>query len=106
MDVGRNFDPIDPGEVDLFGMDFVKDLADNETIVSSTWECRVADGSAVADALASSRIIGDPVVQGTATFQTVSNCVAGVTYVLLATVVTSIGLTKSLWAHVECRPIK
>jgi hypothetical protein len=102
MYVGRDFDPIDPGEEENFEFDFSKEMAEADTIVSAEWEAEVAETSVGEDAQASTRIMGSAVVSGKKVVQLVGTCVGGVTYMLKANIVTSSGEKKSLWSHTEC----
>lgn len=102
MYVGREFLPSDPGESEDYTFDFVKDLADGETIVGATWSCKVAEDSEGEDADAADHVALPASYDGTRTTQHVSGLVAGVKYVLQAVVETSAGNTVSLWSHVEC----
>lgn len=103
MYVGKDFFPSDVGESEDYSFDFVKDLAADETIVSSTWSCTVAEDSEGTDADASDHVSVPATFDGTITTQHVSGLVAGVKYVLQAVVETSAGNTVSLWSHVLCR---
>jgi hypothetical protein len=103
MYVGREFSPADSVESEDYTFDFVKDLADGETIVSASWTCSVADDSEGADENAADHVAAPPpTYDGTRTTQHVSGLVAGVKYVLQAVVQTSAGNTVSLWSHVTC----
>jgi len=100
MYVGRDFDPSDVGESEVYSFDFVKDLATGETIASSEWFCAVAEDSDADDAAAQDHVALDASNAGTVTSQRITGLVDGVKYVLQAKVVTSLGNTKSLWSHV------
>lgn len=102
MYVGREFSPSDEGESENYTFDFVKDLAESETIVGSTWYCTVADDSEGADEDAADHVSLPATYSGTQTTQHVSGLVAGVKYVLQAVVETSAGNTVSLWSYVKC----
>jgi hypothetical protein len=94
-----DFDPIDPGESEILGFDFADVLATGETPSSTSWAIQTSVGT---DSSASSRLIGSASVVGTISQQRVGNCLAGVKYTLVASVVTSAGNTLSLWSHLAC----
>ena len=72
----------------------------NEVIVGSTWSVAVSQGS---DASPSSHLIGGPFLSSpTITSQQIGGLVSGVTYIVMATVVTSAGNTLELWSHIPC----
>ena len=100
MNVGRDFDVSDPGEVEAYGFDFVNDLVPGDTISGVTWSCTVSEG---VDPNASARLLGQPwLLSPTVTAQVVQGGVAGVSYVLQAVVRTGYGYTVSLWANARC----
>jgi hypothetical protein len=104
MYAGRDFDPSDPGESEIYTLDFAKDMQSGDTIISAEWFCEVAQVSDGVDADAGpDYVIGLPVSGGTRTSQRFEGFKAGVTYALQAKVVTQKGDTVSLWSHVECR---
>lgn len=103
MYVGRDFHEQDPGEQELLTFDFANDLDTEETVVSAVWTCEVMSSSPVADASASSRIIGSASVSGQTTTQKVGTLVAGARYLIKAVATTSLGNTVSLWSHIACR---
>ena len=102
MYCGRDFDPSDPGESEMYTFDFVKDMQKGDTIASVVWTCEVAEISEGTDEDAATRIDGLPTTSGTKTSQRVTNLTAGVTYALRAVVTTGFGDDVSLWGHVEC----
>lgn len=102
MYVGRDFSPADEGESENYSFDFVKDLAEGETIVGSTWYCTVAEDSEAPDEDAADHVAVPASYSGTLTTQHVSGLVAGVKYVLQAVVETSAGNTVSLWSYAPC----
>lgn len=99
MYVGRDFDPSDPGESEVYSLDFSRDLDANEALTAATWTCSVASGS---DPSASSRISGSASVSGKTTSQRVTGLQPGVRYRLQAVATTTFGNTVSLWSHVTC----
>jgi hypothetical protein len=101
MYVGRDFDPADAVESSLYTFDFVNEMQDGDTITAATWACAVAAASEGADASPATHVIGSAIFLGTETSQRVSGLLAGVIYVLSATVTTTKGDTLSLWSHVK-----
>jgi hypothetical protein len=92
------------------GLDFVNDLDDGEFLTSSTWFLTVIQG---VDATPSSHLSGTAslvtpagTTRITATQQRITGLLANVTYTAEAVVITSLGNTKSLWAHVRGEPIE
>ena len=75
MYVGRDFDPTDPGENEIFSFDFVNDLDSNESLQSATWTCAAVTGS---DPAAASRISGSASAAGTQTSQRIAGLLPGV----------------------------
>ena len=102
MYAGRDFDPSDNPESELYCFDFVNDLPSGATISAATWSCAVAAISEATDADAATRLQDSPINQGTKSFHRVKNLQPGVTYRLQAVVDTNQGDKISLWAHVEC----
>lgn len=97
MYVGQDFSVCDPSENELYALDFVNDLASGEFLVASTWSCTVSQGT---DPNPSARLSGSAHVFGTTiTTQRVLGGIAGVSYVLQATVTTTSGNTLVLWSH-------
>jgi len=103
MFVGKDWDPSDPGENELYTLDFVNDLAANEAMTSATWTCAAVTGS---DPSAASRISGPASVSGKTTSQRVTGLLAGVRYRLQAIATTTFGNTVSLYSHVTCQSPK
>jgi hypothetical protein len=99
--VGTDFDVATKGERQPYALDFVRDIADGDTLVSAIWTCEVVEGI---DPNASSCISGPASVSGTKTFQFVILLVPGVRYRLTATVITAVGSTVVLYSHVTCEP--
>jgi len=85
----------------------VNDLTSGETIssvVGGVWNISVAQGT---DTGATAHLIGaaavvipDGATSNIATTQRISGLLPGVVYIVQAVVATSLGNTKSLWAHV------
>lgn len=103
MYVGRDFDPSDTGENERYTLDFLNDIQQDDSIASVSWTCAVAAKSENPDPDAASCIMGTAVYEGKKTTQRVHGLKLGVTYVLTATVVTTLNDVVSLWSHVECR---
>ena len=104
MYVGRDFDPSDSGEAELYGFDFVKDVRPGDTLASAAWSCKVAAISENADPDdPAAYIIGTAGAAGTKTTQSIAGFKPGVTYMLQATATMNSGDIVSLWSHVECK---
>lgn len=99
MYIGRDFFDSDVGEDEVYTLNFARDIAHSETIVSATWSCVAVVGI---DATASAHLFGACSFSGNRTSQRIKGLLAGVKYRLMATVVTSLGNTVSLWSHVQC----
>lgn len=99
MYAGRDFDPADPGENEIYTFDFVNDLASNEALQSAVWTCAAVAG---VDANAASCVIGTASVLATKTSQRISGLLPGVRYLLQAKGVTNLGNTVSLYSHANC----
>lgn len=107
MYCGRDFSPAEAVESETYGFSFVNDITSGETISSvsgGAWNISVAQGT---DATASSHIIGAAAIvtptgatSAIATTQRISGLNASVLYIVQAVVVTNLGNTKSLWAHI------
>ncbi len=103
MYVGKDFDPADPSESEVYSFDFVRDLTEGESIASATWTIAVAADSAAADPAAATRLSGGPSNAGTITSQRVVGLLDGVKYVLSATVTSNLGNKATLFSHVTSR---
>jgi hypothetical protein len=99
MYVGRNFQTSDPGESELYGLDFANDLGPGETIIGVTWYCETARG---ADPSPASHLEGPSTIGGTVVSQRISGLLAGVNYRLRALVTTSAGNSIDLYSYVAC----
>lgn len=100
MYVGRDWDPLDVGEVDVFTLDFVKDLNTGETIASATVACVVVAGT---DATPESRLSGSASFSGTKVSQGIAGALGGVDYRLIGTVITSASRTLIRWSNFACQ---
>jgi len=105
MYAGRDFSPQEPEESEVLGLDFVNDLEHNEVLMSSLWQMSVAAG---VDVNPSAHLEGPSIVTqpfgsevNTATIQRVGGLKPGVTYIVRALVVTTLGNTRSLWSHIR-----
>ena len=99
MFVGRDFDPSDVGEDEVYSFNFVNDLNASESLATAVWTCTAVTG---VDASAATRVNGGATVSGQTTSQRITGLLPGVRYRLLATAVTLQSNTVSLWAHVTC----
>ena len=97
--LGRDFDPIVPGESEIFTIDFVNDLPEDDEINTVTFAIAVVTGT---DASASTRLIGSPTILDTTVLHRVGDCVANVVYRLTATVTTTHSNTLKLYSHINC----
>jgi len=108
MFCGRNFSPMEQVENETFGLNFVNDFTAGEvitSIVGGQWNISVTAGT---DSNATAHLVGgasiaipDGATSNIATIQRISGLLPDVTYVLQAVVVTNLGNTKSLFAHVQ-----
>lgn len=80
-------------------MDFVNDLPTGDSVSTVAFTMTVASGT---DASPSSRIDGLPGVSGTQVGTRVSGLLPNVTYILKATVTTTLGNTLILYSHIPC----
>jgi hypothetical protein len=110
----KNFDPIEPGETDVFSIEFTQDLLNGRTALTPVFQCTVVstDTGATPDATPSARLIGvanlsysvNPVDQSLRTFanQKFSGFVVGNTYAINATISTNDGCTVQRYSRVYC----
>jgi hypothetical protein len=110
MYVGRDFSPAEQAESLLYGLDFVNDLAEGESLTEATWELVVREG---VDPDPNSHLVDDPTLvipEGTdtqtATMQRIGGLLPDVTYTARAVVTTSAGNTLSLWSHIQGEPVE
>lgn len=104
MYVGRDFDPANPTETEIYSLDFVNELADLETLSSiSAVTLTVFQGT---DATPSSHLSGSASISGTTVSQRLATLTSGVTYTLAITVITSLSNTITLFSRVACRPVQ
>lgn len=93
-----DFDPIDPGETEVFGFDFSLALATDETASGTLWDITLASG---VDATPAVRLSGVATLTGAVTAQRIAGAQSGAVYRLRATIATSLGNTLSLWAYLR-----
>lgn len=105
MYLGRDFSPQEQQESEVFGLDFVNDLEQEEQLLSSGWTIAVVQGF---DPTPQVHLEGPSIVVvpfgsnlKTATVQRIGGLWPDVTYKLEATVVTNQGNTRSLWSKVR-----
>jgi hypothetical protein len=86
-------------------MDFINDLENGETLISSKWSMTVLQG---ADPSPNVHLEGPSIVvvpadgdARTATIQRIGGVFPDVTYIVEAVVITSLGNTRSLWSHIR-----
>jgi len=107
--VGQDFSPQETDESEVLGLDFVNDVDHNETLMSSQWLIQAIVGTdPTLDPNPSAHLQGtstEVVPYGgaakTMTIQRVGGLIPGVTYVVRAEVVTTLGNTRSLWSHIR-----
>jgi hypothetical protein len=95
---GFDFDPLDVNEVTILSFDFAKDLEIGETITTSAWSCTVATGT---DATPTARLIGASDVSTTIVSHQFGTLIASVTYLLQASITTSLSNHYVLWSHIQ-----
>lgn len=97
-----SYDPIRPGDEDVFAYDFVKELGDLGVISGAVWVCTLSPNTTKVDLVPGSRILSTPIWDDTKTSVMVGNMLDGVTYTLTATIDTSDGRELSYAADVLC----
>lgn len=103
MYVGRDFDPANTTENEVYSLDFVNELATGETLSSvTTTSLTVFQGT---DANPSSHLSGGSSITGSVVSQRITGLTAGVTYTLAFTVLTNMTNTITLFSRVACRPV-
>ncbi len=103
MYVGRDFDPANTTESEIFSIDFTNELSTGETILSvSSTTLTVFQGT---DADPSSHLSGSSSVSGAIVSQRVANLTTGVTYTLAFTVLTTLSNTITLFSRIACLPV-
>lgn len=103
MYIGREFDPADPGEDQVYGFDFVNDMLTGDVINRAVVSFTVQTG---VDGSPSSHLVGMPIITPpTVVAQRVENLIAGVTYILQIVATTQQGDTLSLYSRIPARPV-
>lgn len=97
-----SYDPIRPGDEDVFAYDFVKELGDLGVISNAVWACTLSPNTVKIDLIPGSRILSQPIWDDTRTSVMVGNMLDGVTYTLTAIIDTSDGRELSYAADVAC----
>lgn len=107
---GRDFSPAEQAESQIYGLDFVNDLQEGESLVEAVWEVIVREG---ADPDPGSHLVGDPMLvtpdgttTQTATTQRIEGLLPDVNYTVRAVVTTSRENKLSLWSHVQGEPVE
>ncbi len=104
MYVGRDFDPANSTESEVYSLDFVNELATGETLLSITSVTfTVFQGT---DANPDSHVSGNPSITGSVASQRLVSLTSGVTYTLAFTVLTSLSNTITLFSRIACRPVR
>jgi hypothetical protein len=110
MYVGRDYSPAEQAESLIYGLDFVNDLSEGESLTEATWELLVRSGT---DLDPNSHLIGTPslvtpdgTAAQTATMHRIEGLLPDVTYTVRAVVRTSLDNTLSLWTHVTGEPVE
>lgn len=104
MYVGRDFDPANATESEVYSLDFVNELASGESLSSVTSvTLTVFQGT---DADPSSHLSGSASITGTIVSQRLVTLTSGVTYTLSFTVLTTQTNTITLFSRVACRPVQ
>ena len=108
--VGRDFTPAQPTESREYGLDFVHEMTEGETLTGATWELIVRRGE---DPDPASHLLGDPILVTpdgttlqTATKQRIANILPDVLYTVNVTVTTSKGNTVSNFTHLAGEPVE
>ncbi len=104
MYVGRDFDPANSTENEVYSLDFVNELGTGETILSvSSTTLTVFQGT---DDDPESHLSGSSSITGSVVSQRLDSLTSGVTYTLAFTVLTSLTNTITLFSRVACRPVR
>ncbi len=103
MYVGRDFDPANSTESEVYSLDFVNEISTSETLSSVTsTTLTVYQGT---DSDPSSHLSGISSITGTVVSQRITGLTSGVTYTLAFTVLTNMSNTITLFSRVACRPV-
>lgn len=100
------YSPINPGESEIFGMDFAKAaLQPGDTIDAVAWTLAVApQTNAGVDPNAQDHITGAQTLDGTISSQRIAGTLPFVLYVVTGTATTAMGDTKKLWGYLASFP--
>jgi len=104
MYAGRDFSPQESTESEVLGLDFVNDLQQSETLMSSVWQMWAVVGLDVKSDHRQgpcTEVVPKGSALKTMTVQRVGGLTPGVTYKVRAEVVTTLGNTISLWSHIR-----
>lgn len=100
-----SFDPINPGESEIFAMDFVKELRSGDSLASVSWVCTVElRGGGNNDPSPQDHVTGVSTQAGTISNQRIAGTLDCVLYILTATAITTLGDTIKLWAYLPSFP--
>lgn len=102
MKLPRDFSPADPGESNVYAIDFAADLPSGDSIASAQWQVATVQGTDVAP---QSHCVGSPAVYGSIVTQRIANLVPGTIYRVQAVATTQAGNVLSLWAHLPCNTL-
>jgi hypothetical protein len=103
--LGRDFSPQEFGESEVYGLDFVNDIDDEEQLLASVWTIQVVQGT---DPNPMVHLQGQSLVViplgsnlKTATIQRIGGLWPDVTYAVRAVVITDRANTRNLWTHIR-----
>jgi hypothetical protein len=97
--VGSDFSPTDDVECEAYALNFAAILGTGETIVSVSSYLALMSGT---DALASTRLVSTPAVNGTTVSQRAGPLLGGCSYRIGFTILTTLGQTLNLYSHIPC----
>ncbi len=98
----RDFDVADPEDDQFYGIDFVNDLADGDSIASANVLLTLKSGD---DPDPSSHLGSSAFVLGTIVEARIMGLIAGNVYTLQIVAATTLGDRVSLWANIPCQPV-
>ena len=101
-----DWEAINPGESDVRGFDFVKDLRPGDSILDNTkvsFALTVAPNGGT-DPTPQSHVTGPPTLTGTIALQRFAGTLPFVLYIATATVITVLGDTLILWTYLPSYP--
>jgi hypothetical protein len=99
------WDPINPGESELYGLDFTKELRAGDSVNGATWTCTVAKNGG-ADLSPQDHVIANQGsgLSGNISAQRIAGTLPFVLYILTATATTALGDTIKLWGYLPSFP--